>query len=106
MDGDTRNERPLFQGVDEFERQYAPEELPANDPEFARVRVEGDFDDFDTVPDTEEPPNPAPVANVGTTPTGEAAPPNIAHEPTRVAPGDPQTDAGYPIGNDEQDKTH
>jgi hypothetical protein len=100
---DNRNERPLFQGIDEFEREYAPEELPPDDPEQARVRAEegsgagaGTF--FD------ERPGPAPVANVGTSSTAEAAPPNIGREDHGGASGDPQSEARYPIGEDEQEE--
>ena len=102
-DKDPRSERPLFQGMDEFEREYAPEELPPDDPEQARVRAEegsgagaGTF--FD------EPPDAAPIANVGTSSQAEAAPPNIGHEAHGGAPGDPQSEARYPIGEDEQEE--
>ena len=102
------DERPLFQGMDELERTYAPQQLPADDPEQARVRVdeEGSREDEDEGRSTLlEPPSAAPVASVGTTPSSSAAPPNIGHANHGGAPGDPQTEAGYPIGRDEPDKT-
>src|SRR5438105_1060954 len=54
---DEKNERPLFQGIDEIERIYAPEELPPDDPERARVRAEGEDAIDGSV--LEEPPEPA-----------------------------------------------
>ena len=101
---DPRSERPLFQGMDEFEREYAPEELPPDDPELARVRADEGSSTFDSTA-FNEPPEPAPVANVGTSSQAEAAPPNIGHEEHRGAPGDPQSEARYPIGEDEGDES-
>lgn len=71
------DDRPLFQGIDEFERTYAPQELPPNDPEQARVRADGDEVEGSTLLDI---PSAAPVANIGTSPSAAAAPPNIGHE--------------------------
>jgi hypothetical protein len=34
------DERPLFQGIDELERTYAPQQLPPDDPANKRVRAE------------------------------------------------------------------
>jgi hypothetical protein len=101
---DTRSERPLFQGIDEFEREYAPEELPPDDPEQARVRADEGSGTFDATA-FNEPPEPAPVANVGPSSGAPAAPPNIGREDHGGAPGDPQTEARYPIGEDERDET-
>lgn len=94
------NERPLFQGIDEFEREYAPEELPPEDPEGARARAEGDAVHGHEV---EEIPSPAPVATTGTSPSSVAAPPNIGHRDHGGAPGDPETEAAYPM--DDRDRT-
>jgi hypothetical protein len=95
-------ERPLFQGMDELERTYAPEELSPDDPEYARVRADegGKF-----IPGYagEEPPAAAPVANMGNAPSAAAAPPNIGHVDHGGAPGDPQTQAGYPLDSDDEE---
>ena len=55
---DTRSERPLFQGMDELEREYAPQELPPDDPEQARVRADEGGGDFGatTINQSPEPP--------------------------------------------------
>ncbi len=92
------DDKPLFQGIDEFERTYAPQELPADDPEQARVRAEGDTSDTgaETLADV---PDAAPVATTGTSPSAIAAPPNIGHEDHGGAPGDPQTQARDPLDN-------
>ena len=92
------DDKPLFQGVDEFERTYAPQQLPPDDPAQARVRAEGDTGDegAETLADT---PEAAPVASPGTSPSAIAAPPNIGHEDHGGAPGDPQTQARNPVDN-------
>ena len=96
-------ERPLFQGMDEMERTYAPQELSPDDPEQARVRAD-EGADVSTDDILEEPPSPAPVANIGTAPTAAAAAPNIGHVDHGGAPGDPQTQAEYPMDSgDESD---
>ncbi len=85
-------DKPLFQGMDEFEREYAPEELPLDDPARARARIEGDHDtDADAA--LLEPPAAAPVGNIGTSPSGAMAPPNIGHGDRGGGPGDPDTQA-------------
>ncbi len=99
MDKD-KEDRPLFEGIDEFERTYAPEELPPDDPEGERARIEGDADTVDTSAFV-RPPSPAPIASIGSSPSGEMAPPNIGHQDHGGAPGDPETEARYPIGNEE-----
>jgi hypothetical protein len=103
---DNSNERPLFQGMDELERTYAPEELSPDDPEFSRVIAEQDPETTNAVRALrEEPPGPAPVANLGSSPSGEMAPPNIGHEDHGGAPGDPETQARDPFGpGDEADR--
>jgi hypothetical protein len=98
MDND-KDSKPLFEGIDEFERTYAPEELPPGDPEGKRARIEGDRDTVDS--SDFRPPSPAPIASVGSSPSGEMAPPNLGHEDRGGAPGDPETEARYPIGNEE-----
>jgi hypothetical protein len=47
-----------------------------------------------------EPPAAAPVGSVGTNTTGQMAPPNLGHAPTRGVPGDPQTQARDPLSTD------
>jgi hypothetical protein len=94
------DERPLFQGIDELERTYAPEELPPDDPDAARVRAEEGEQRAGSY--SLEPPEPAPVANLGTAPSAAAAPPNIGHADHGGAPGDPNTQAGFPL-DDEDD---
>ena len=93
------DDRPLFQGMDELERTYAPQELPPE--EQTRVRAEegpgGRADDDRGGPTLLEPPEPAPVANVSTTPSSWAAPPNIGDEDQGGAPGDPGTQARDPL---------
>jgi hypothetical protein len=92
-------ERPLFQGMDELERTYAPEQLPPDDSDVARVRAdEGGLGDSAFMV-AEEPPAAAPVANLG---TASAAPPNIGHVDHAGAPGDPETQADYPIGSGDK----
>ncbi len=83
---------PLFKDADEQERLLAPQQVPGEGQE--RARLEGDLAPTDV---GSEPPGPAPVANVGTSPSGMAAPPNIGHRATSGAPGDPQTQAEYPL---------
>jgi hypothetical protein len=50
-----------------------------------------------------EPPEPAPVANLGTAPSAASAPPNVGHQDHGGAPGDPGTQAGFPL--DDSDDT-
>ena len=99
------SDKPLFEDIDEYERTYAPQELPPNDPDHARVRVEGDTGDIGT-PASAEPPEPAPVASPGSSPSSVAAPPNIGPDDGVGAPGDPDSQAGYPMDDrDLPDKT-
>ena len=93
------NDKPLFEGMDEFEETYAPQQLPTDDEAQQRVRLDGDADD-----DTSaliEPPAAAPVANMGNAPSAAMAPPNIGHEDHGGAPGDPQTQARDPFETDD-----
>ena len=69
------SDQPLFQNMDEEERIYAPEELPAGDPAAARVRA----DEGALPARPEEPPAAAPIANMGNAPSAAMAPPNIGH---------------------------
>lgn len=95
------DDKPLFQGIDEFERTYAPQELPPDDPERQRVVAdEGGVDD----PTLIVPPIPAPVANLGTAPSASAAPPNQGHEDHGGAPGDPKTEARYPLDDSQEQR--
>jgi hypothetical protein len=90
------DDRPLFQGLDEQEKIYAPQELPASHPE--RQRVEAD-EQGRNIPAYEqnERPAAAPVANAGNAPSAAMAPPNIGHEEHGGAPGDPNTQARDPL---------
>lgn len=85
------SDTPLFQNADETERIYAPQQVP--DEQRQVVADEG----AGALPTSNEPPAAAPVANVGASSNAPAAPPNIGDEPTPGAPGDPQTEAGYPM---------
>jgi len=78
---------PLFQDADEQEQLIAPQQIPGEGQ--IRARLEGD----QATTLTNEPPAAAPVASPGSSPSSVAAPPNIGNEPTRGAPGDPQTQA-------------
>ncbi len=93
------SDKPLFQGMDEKERELAPHQVPEE-----RARVIADERRDVAINDT-EPPAAAPVAQVGVTPSGMAAPPNIGDEARDTAPGDPETEARYPIGNEDRDVT-
>ena len=96
---DEKNERPLFQGIDEFERTYAPGELPPDDPERQKAQLDegGSFRDATDI----EEPSAAPVANLGSSPSGAMAAPNIGHRDHGGAPGDPETEAEYPMDDDD-----
>ncbi|HST04993.1 MAG TPA: hypothetical protein VLQ48_09680 [Chloroflexia bacterium] len=78
----SEKEEPLFQGMDELERVYAPEELPDDDPDKKRVRAD-DAGDDNRGYKLDEPTVPRPIATVGTSasgtvPSGTIAPPEIA----------------------------
>ncbi len=98
------SEKPLFEGVDEFERTYAPQQLPADDE--ARVRVEADEggDAASSAGDGNEPPIPAPVASMGNAPSAAMAPPNLGHEERGGAPGDPAPQAQHPFDSEETEE--
>ncbi len=64
-------EKPLFQGIDEYEREYAPEELPADDPERQRAHLDKSLGEGGSSDLT--PPGAGPVATLGTSPSGEMA---------------------------------
>ncbi len=99
MNDNDAEERPLFQGLDEYERTYAPQQLPPEDPAQARVRADEGMGAGSS--GLVEPPDPAPVATTGTSPSSIAAPPNIGPDSGRGAPGDPGTRAGYPMDDRE-----
>ncbi|MBF6614281.1 MAG: hypothetical protein IVW55_14235 [Chloroflexi bacterium] len=94
--------KKTFQHLDEVERVYAPEELPAGAPEKRRVQLDEEGAGNTDASLLDEPPSAAPVA-AGTTPSSVMAPPNIGQEEHGGAPGDPETQARYPIGTDEQE---
>src|SRR6266851_5153840 len=65
-------DKPLFEGMDEYEREYAPEELPEDDPESKRAKLDkgpgaGETTDL-------APPIAGPVGALGTSPTGAMVP--------------------------------
>lgn len=95
------DDKPLFQGMDELERVYAPQQLPPEEGENVRARLE---EGGEGGPAFGEPPAPAPVANLGNAPSAAAAPPNIGHEEHGGAPGDPNTEARNPL--DTEDDLH
>lgn len=92
------SDAPLFQNVDEQEAIYAPHQVPGAD---LRARVEGDVNTGD-LSAANEPPAAAPVANVGSSPSGAAAPPNVTSDDRGGAPGDPGTQAHYPLNDDDR----
>jgi len=92
------DEKPLFQGFDEMERTYAPEELPPDDPDQIRAR-DDDGPDAASRFLVEEPPEPAPVANLGNAPSAAAAPPNLGSN--KEGPGEPGTQARDPFEKSE-----
>lgn len=81
-----------FAEQDAMERIYAPEELPADAPEQARVRADNDA----SLVDHNEPPIAAPVANLGTAPSAAMAPPNLGPANANEAPGAPNPEARDP----------
>jgi hypothetical protein len=81
----NKDEEPLFQGIDELERTYAPEELPEGDPARKRVRADKD-DDAGRGYNLDDPTVPRPIVSVApassaTVPSGTVAPPNMGVEP-------------------------
>lgn len=77
-DDAERLERPLFQGMDELEREIAPQQLPQDDTDRRLAEV----DDRHTDPpgyEALESPDAAPVANIGSSPSSVMAPPNLGH---------------------------
>ena len=95
------DETPLFQGLDEQERIYAPQQLPAGSEE--HLRVEADEGAAAALPGI-EPPAAAPVANIGTAQATQAAaaPPNLGHDDPNVGPGAPSPDAGDPLDSEDR----
>ncbi len=92
------SDAPLFQNVDEQESIYAPQQVPGAD---VRARVEGDID---TTSDAAiaDVPAAAPVGATGTSPSAAMAPPNIGPDSGNTAPGDPGTQARYPLDDDDR----
>jgi hypothetical protein len=82
--------------MDEEERIYAPEALPPDDPQAARVRAEEGAGPAWT----DEPPAAAPVANMGNAPSAAMAPPNIGRGNANEAPGTPDPVARDPLDTD------
>ena len=92
------SDQPLFQNTDEQEQVYAPQQRPED-----RAQVVAD-EGADVVRNDAEPPAAAPVATAGNSPSSAAAPPNIGDRAQGGAPGDPETEARYPIGDDDRDE--
>ncbi len=89
----------LFKNADETERIYAPQTVPGTDIPSTELDADGSAG-LGTFRDNERPAG-GPVAPIGSNPTGSAAVPNVAgHDEHRGAPGDPETQARYPIGDD------
>lgn len=91
------SDRPLFQNSDEQERIYAPQQVPEEQAQV--VADEG----ADTVNNDADVPAAGPVASTGTSTSAIAATPNIGDNASGGAPGDPETDARYPIGDRDRD---
>lgn len=90
----------LFKNADEMERTYAPQTVPGTNIPPTEVDVDGTAG-MGTYPANERPAG-GPVAPIGSNPTGSAAVPNVdGHDEHRGAPGDPETQARYPIGDDK-----
>lgn len=70
-----KDSRPLFQGIDEFERTYAPQELPEDDP--ARQLADADEGSSFTEATDLEPTSPAPAASIGSSPSSGMATPGF-----------------------------
>ncbi len=90
---------PLFQNADELEATYAPQQVPQE-----RAKVVAD-EGVDGVGDNADVPAAAPVASLGSSHTGSAAPPNIGAGDPGTAQGDPDPQAEYPIGDNNRDTT-
>jgi hypothetical protein len=93
-------DKPLFQGMDEYEREYAPEELPAGDQERARAhmdRTPGEAGSSDLTP-----PGAGPVATLGTSPSGEMAA-VFRTKDQEEAEVDADTSPGEDVPPDEED---
>jgi hypothetical protein len=81
----SNKDEPLFQGMDELERTYAPEELPDGDP--AKRRVNADEEgETDRGYNADDPTVAKPIVSVApassaTVPSGTVAPPNMGVEP-------------------------
>ncbi len=89
----------LFKDVDETERIYSPETVPG-------TRMPAHEVDADPLAGGQsfrnnEIPAAGPVATIASNPTGSAAVPNIGDNNDQGAPGDPETQADYPIGDDQ-----
>lgn len=92
----------LFKGMDETERIYAPEDVPDTNLPPHEVDVGGTAGA--TGATNNEPPAAAPVSIAGSSsPSSAAAPPNIGNQEHGGAPGDPETEAGYPL--DDRDSS-
>ena len=92
-------DRPLFQNTDDQERIYAPQQVPG---EQAQVAADEGGDAVNSDADV---PAAGPVASTGTSTSAIAATPNLGDDASGGAPGDPETEARYPIGDNDRDLT-
>ena len=81
----NKDDEPLFQGMDELERTYAPDELPEDDPERQRVRADEE-ENGGRGYNIDDPSVPRPIVSVApassaTVPSGTIAPPDMGIEP-------------------------
>ena len=96
------NDKPLFDNpdmfekMDEMERVYAPQQLPADDPAHEQVMAD-EGSNAPPNPTLYDQPAAAPVANIGSSPSSSAAPPNLGPEDPGGAPGNPNPVARNPL---------
>lgn len=91
------SDKPLFEGMDEQERAFAPQQLPAEQ----RERVAAD--DGALPPDPAVPPAAAPVAGIASNASGAAAPAGVRDDATRADDRRDQPDFfGQPPLDDEE----
>lgn len=96
------NNDEYFEKLDNMERTYAPQELSPDDPEMARVMADPDAESAINM-NVDLPPRPAPVANIGSSPSGGAAPANLGNDYRGGGEGDPETQARNPMAPNDVD---
>jgi hypothetical protein len=97
------SDKPLFENMDEQERVYAPEQVPGAVGPDAEVDQGGTAGSGTAVStgDTAA----GPVASVGTGLTGGMSTPNVGPDDDRTAPGDPNTQASYPLDHEHRTRS-